>query len=187
MKQPHWYLRNWEYENRVAPGGEVRRELVYRGEYYRLAPDALPAGRLKAAYLALSLLLCADLGVLLTHVSRGACLFFVGGAAALTLIPALYLAIGCFKALGAPERMTYRDLRSSYLRIRTASKWVLPLMSVCLAGELFYLVFRLANGLDVLWRTELPWLAGSALGAAVGAVILLLLSRNRIDVLPMEQ
>lgn len=187
MKAPHWYLRNWEYEARMGKNGQVRSELVYKGEYYRLAPSAMAPGRLKGLYFVLAMLLCLDLALLLTHFSRGACLFFVGGAAGITLIPTIYLVIGSVQALRTPEKMTYRDLRASFLRIRMASKWILGMMALCLAGEIVFLIFRLTHGLAIDWPGELLWLIGGGVGVAIGGGNLLLYAHNRIDLLPKEQ
>lgn len=187
MKTPHWYLRNWEYEEQLENSGAVKRRLVYKGEYYQLSAAAMPQRRLKLVYFVLMVLLWTDLAVLLTHISRGANLFFVGGAAALALIPALYLAMGCVCLLRVPTRMTYRDLRGSYLRIRTAGRWITPMMAVSLAGELFFVVFRLVHGLAVDWPGESLWLAGTGIGTLIGALLLILYARERIEVLAAER
>lgn len=183
MKNTHWYLRSWEYEERLNPDGTARQELVYKGEYYHISGISGCAG-LKAAYLSLTALLWAVLALLLTHISRGASLFFVGGACGLALIPAIYLAIGSIRLIGLPRIMTYRDVHASFHRIRGAAKWILGLMSVCLAGELFYLVFRLANGYPVAWRAESLWAVGAAIGVAVPAAVFALLRRYRVELCP---
>lgn len=184
MKHTHWYLRSWEYEDRCRPDGTRDRVLVYKGEYYRIGAGKRSLHGLKAAYAILAALLWAVLAVLLTHFSRGASLFFVGGACGLTLIPAIYLAIGCISAVGAPSLMTYRDMRASYHRIRSASKWILGLMAVCLAGEVFYLTYRTVNGHPIDWRAEGLWLAGGCLGVSIPAINLALLHRYRVELCP---
>lgn len=122
MRHTHWYLRGWEYEDRVRPDGRSERRLVYRGEYYRAAPAGCPLPAFQGASAAFAVLLWGALLVMLSHFSRGACLFFVGGPCALALIPALYLAIGCLRVLGVPEIMTYRDVCASFRRIRVSAK-----------------------------------------------------------------
>ena len=183
MKNTHWYLRGWEYEQQTQPDGKVRQVLIYHGEYYWTAGGTAP-GYLRWIYLASAVLLWAVLIILLTHISRGASLFFVGGACALTLIPAIYLAIGCIQVLRVPVIMTLRDMRSSYYRIRLASKWILALMLICLAGELFYLIFRLAGGYAIDWAGELIWLTGGIIGVVAPFADLRLLRRWPVEICP---
>ncbi len=186
MKETHWYLRGWEYEQRTQPDGSVRQELVYKGEYYQIRTGGKGLAGIKAAYVAAAALLWAVLAVLQTHIYRSETLFFEEGACALTLIPAIYMAIGSVRALGTHPPMTYRDMRASFGRIRTASKWCLALMAICLAGELFYLVFRLVNGYAVDWSAEGIWLVGGALGVLASATELALLRRFPVEYCPVK-
>lgn len=183
MKHTHWYLRSWEYEEQERPGG-VERKLRYKGEYYRVCAAPRRLASVKAACLALTVLLWAVLAVLLTHLSRGAHLFFVGGSCALAIIPAMYLSIGCIRLLLVRPIMTYQDKRASLQRARTASKWTLAFMAVCLGGELFYLAYRTLSGLPVGWSAEAVWLIGAVLGAGSAAVILVLLRLCPVELCP---
>lgn len=184
MKHTHWYLRGWEYEDRVGPDGKSKRQLVYKGEYYRAGLGGHPPAGFKVGCAVFAALLWAGLLVMLSHISRGASLFFVGGPCGLALIPAIYLAIGCIRAVGVPPIMTYRDMRASFQRIKTSAKWILGLMAVSLAGELFYLAFRAVGGYAIDWAAEGLWAGGSALGVLFAAAELTLLRCYRVEVCP---
>jgi hypothetical protein len=186
QRSTHWYLRSWAYEDRLRPDGTKARELVYQGEYYHVVGKSGTLLPLKLGYLASAVVLWLVLAVLLTHFSRGASLFFVGGPCGITLIPAIYLAIGCIQLLRVPEKMTYRDVQASYRRIRLASKWAVGLMAVCLVGEVFYLSYRLIGGLEIAWGAEGLWLGGSLLAVLAPAVNLWLLRRYRVELCPRE-
>lgn len=184
MKHTHWYLRGWEYEEQAGPAGTAKRKLVYKGEYYKFRTTSRRLAAVKFVCLSLTVLLWTILAVLLTHMSRGAYLFFVGGTCALAMIPAIYLSIGCVRLAMAPAVMTFRDKWASVQRIRTASKWVAALMSVCLLGEIFYLAYRSAFGLPVDWDSEGLWLIGAALGSGAGWASLWLLRLCPVELCP---
>lgn len=57
-------------------------------------------------------------------------------------------------------------------------------MAVCLAGELFYLMFRAVNGYPIAWGDEGLWLAGGILGVLIPSTNLALLRRYWVEPCP---
>lgn len=149
MKDPNerWYARGWVREKDER--GKVR--MVYRGEYYTLAL-AKPALRKKK--LALAALFSVHAAVYLLSavaVSPGAMWRWVGLFQILTLLPAIYLAMGTVRFCLGGERLTYRDWHAGPLRLKRASALSTVLGAATLAAEIVYVI-----AFDcVLWREAL--------------------------------
>lgn len=149
MKDPFnkWYAHGW----RRAVDENGKATMVYEGEYYTLGLEKAALRRKKMEAAALFAVHAAVylLGALV--VSAGAMWRWVGLFQLLTLLPAIYLAMGtvCF-CLGG-EMLTYRDWHAGPLRLKRASAVSAALGAATLAAEVVFMALFDC----VLWREAL--------------------------------
>ncbi len=149
MKDPFnkWYARGW----RRAVDENGKTTMVYEGEYYTLGADktALRRKKTEAALLfAIHALVYLASAVV---VSDGAMWRWVGLFQILTLLPAIYLAMGTVRFCLGGEMLTYRDWHAGPVRLRRASAFSTALGAATLAAEIVYMVLFDC----VLWRETL--------------------------------
>jgi hypothetical protein len=128
-----WYFQGWE--RRLDANGKKR--FVYTGEYYSFPggtkalkkPTAMMAAALVALYL-----------VLAFFPPAGGMWRIAAIPQLLVIIPLIYLGMGAVCLVRAPEKMTYRDYHSSWLRL-TKSLWgCVVAFGAMAAVELVFLV-----------------------------------------------
>lgn len=149
MKDPNsgWYARGWKR----AKDENGKMTMVYEGEYYTLGLDKRALRRKKTTAAVLFGVHAAVYLASAVFVSPGAMWRWVGLFQILTLLPAIYLAMGtvCF-CLGG-EMLTYRDWHAGHLRLRRASAASCVLGAATLIAEIVYMA-----AFDcVLWREML--------------------------------
>lgn len=187
MREPSWYLRSYEYVEETLPNGKIRKKEVYTGEYYHLRLAEESYGFLRAKVLALCAVTVFTLLLCLSRISRGASLLFVGGAAGISLFPAIYLVMGCICFCKVPYEMTYRELCQSVRRIRRSAKWMLPFTGLAFLGEAFYLFYRFSHGLAIAWAGELLWLLGMLFVSLLLFTVIFLFRRYDLELCPIKK
>ncbi len=134
-----WYMHGWRKESVTLPGGKMRAEWVYRGEYYDYAPDAPRLTvRVSAAVCALILAGAYVLGGLMP--SAGVLTAYVAYPYFLELLPIFYFLMGSFWLVYTPGPMTHRRFHASFRRLRTAAWAGAVWMAVPFLAELVLLL-----------------------------------------------
>lgn len=167
-RRENWYLRGWEYRENAQKNGRPGGDLVYVGEYYsfHICPAALV--RLKAAYAVLTAAFLI-LYVLLSLETPTGSRTVWGGACILTIIPLMYLLMGCYCLLRSEPKMTDRSKHASWSRVHYASMLSTFLLGIAAVGELVYLLHvSVPPAVDVRWLLELT----ACLACSCGILIL---------------
>lgn len=184
-KYQHWYIRGWVYEDSLAKNGKVRRELKYRGEYYRPYLSEKQFRNLKLVYA----LLMAVTYVVYVWFSLGDALggrvFYAGAGCVLAIIPLIFQGMGVFSLLGAPYRMPFRNYYAAVLRTKVASAFTAGLLGVSAVGEAVFMILH-RNQANLVWLNEWIWLGGCLLCAVAGFVMFFFLHELHFDILPGE-
>lgn len=173
----NWYLRGWEYHE-----VDGKKKLVYTGEYYTHGLSQRGLGRLKLAHGLLALIL---LVVFYAFASNGApCgeVFYVGMPVLLTQIPLIYYLIGVVSFLFVKEKLTYRALRGSIMRIRVAAWIAASLLAVSLIGQIIWFLLSPPAGSGL--QKALLYLAGTIVCTSILLLQLFLLRRFPAAVIP---
>jgi hypothetical protein len=157
-----WYFRGWE--RRLDADGKKR--FVYTGEYY-----CFPGGiqTLKKPVAVLSAALVALYLVLAFFPPAGGMWHIAAIPQLLVIIPLIYLGMGAVCFVRGPEKMTYRDYRGSWLRLKWSLWGCVVAFGAMAAVELVFLVLY---GAQTPILPELVYWLGQLLALALSIFFL---------------
>ena len=170
-KRLNWYLRGWEYRAVTKKNGKPGRELVFTGEYYRIAMDKKRRRTLKTAAAAVYVLMCAVYLGFETTLTQGGFVWYAGAPCLLAILPLFYLGLGVFNLVASEEYFTYRRMWAAYTRIRVEGKLSALLLGLGTVGQTVFVV-SYRNVLSL--QPELVMLFGALFccACAIGLLIL---------------
>ncbi len=167
-KRVNWYFRNWQYQEVEVKEAKKKKKLVYVGEYYSFNLDRRGLLRLKAAYIAATVVLYAIYLSFLLSPSLGNRITYIGGPTMLALVPLIFIGMGVGSLTVAKPDMHYRSYYSSVIRLKRFSLIAAGLIAIGTVGQIVYMI----QSSDVIkalsnWWLELWWAVGSVLCIAI--------------------
>ena len=176
-RKTNWYFEGWKKQRETDASGKKKTVWKYTGVYYQFSLSKKQLIMMKAGYTCLSVLLIG-LWVLFSFLPGAGRenAFYAGAPWFLQIIPFMYLIMGLFGIWRSGEKLTFRNVRAGYYRVRIV-KWILLILqSLCLAGELVFMIIY-HSYMDM--GAELVWLTGIILCLASIIGIFILNSRIR--------
>ncbi len=182
MKQ-NWYFQGWQKQPYDNDNGKLRYRYVYTGEYYKLANTESGVFPFKIINISLILIFAALWVFASLQASTGIEKAYTGAAWFLNIIPLIYLFIGGTSLLFVKDKMTYRDVRGAFRRIKFSAVFSLIFCTLALAGQVFFLI----TATDYQLGTEIIYAVCLALCIIINISLLYMQYRFPITMLPSQR
>lgn len=181
-KYQHWYIRGWVYEDTLDSSGVVRRELKYRGEYYRPSCSQIRFFHYKILFSVLFAVICLIYVMYSIRGSSGGRTVYAGAGCILAIVPLIFLGMGTLSLWSAAYKMPFRNYYAGVLRTKVASAVTAALLGFSAVGQAVFMVIH-KNEAELNWWDEWFWLGGCFVCAAMSMGIFSTLCRIHFEIL----